>query len=406
MRKYKKAVVETTVEEQPVRSLLDELVLAGAHHMIQQALEAEVTEHVGRSRYERHANGVSKQYRNGWGTQRHLTLGCGRLDIQVPRLRQKFESSIVGRYQRLSPQMRALIPELYLHGLALGDFRQCFDSIVGAQAPLSESSIVRLKQDWEADYRRWKQRPLEAKYLYVCADGVYPKAGPKDEQMAVLVLVGLNQRGEKELLAIEEGYRESFESWCDVFRDLKRRGLRWIGLVIADGVPGLWKAQGDVFPMARRQRCLVHKMRNVLDKVPLKMHDEILNALREIYHARSKEQALAAVQSFKDRYGRGYPKAVASLEEAQEMLFGYFLFPPQHWKSIKSTNVIESMFSAVKLRTDAARRIPRRDSALYLVFKLLTSQQHRWKKIHGHKLVAQTIEQLQSTKNAKLRIAA
>ena len=406
MAKYKKPAPEANGDQRPIQSLLDELVLLGARQMIQQGLEAEINERIGRERYERHGIGQEKQYRNGHGKERRLTVGCGTVPIRVPRLREAFESAIVGRYQRLSPQMAALLPRVYLHGLAVGDFQQCFQALLGHDAPLSGSSIVRLKQQWEADYHLWKKRPLAANYLYVWADGVYPKAGPKDDQMAVLVVVGLNCHGQKELLALEEGYRESAESWREVFRDLKRRGLRWIGLVIADGVPGLWKAQRDVFPTARRQRCLVHKMRNVLDKVPLRVHEEVLQALREIYHARSKDQALVALQAFVARYGKLYPKAVDSLKEAGEMLFSYFLFPRQHWKSIKSTNVIESIFAAVKLRTDAARRIPRRDSALYLVFKLLANQQLRWKKIHGYKLVAQTIEYIQSTKHAKLRIAA
>jgi transposase-like protein len=345
MAKYKKPAPEANGDQRPIQSLLDELVLLGARQMIQQGLEAEINERIGRERYERHGIGQEKQYRNGHGKERRLTVGCGTVPIRVPRLREAFESAIVGRYQRLSPQMAALLPRVYLHGLAVGDFQQCFQALLGHDAPLSGSSLV---------------------------------------------VVGLNCHGQKELLALEEGYRESAESWREVFRDLKRRGLRWIGLVIADGVPGLWKAQRDVFPTARRQRCLVHKMRNVLDKVPLRVHEEVLQAL----------------QAFVARYGKLYPKAVDSLKEAGEMLLSYFLFPRQHWKSIKSTNVIESIFAAVKLRTDAARRIPRRDSALYLVFKLLANQQLRWKKIHGYKLVAQTIEYIQSTKHAKLRIAA
>ena len=263
---------------------------------------------------------------------------------------------------------------------------------------------MRLKQQWQAEYEQWKKRPLDAEYLYIWADGVYPKAGPKDEQMAVLVVVGLNRRGQKELLAIEEGYRESFESWRDVFRGLKHRGLKWVGMVIADGIAGLWKAQRDVYPAARKQRCWVHKMRNVLDKVPKKAHDDVLQALREIYHARSEKQARAAVRLFGVRFRSLYPKAVDSLFQALEAMFSYFIAPREHWKSIKSTNVIESMFSAVKLRTDAARRIPRRDSALYLVFKLLTDQQPRWHKIHGYGLVVQTIELMQQ--RHKVRIAA
>jgi putative transposase len=271
---------------------------------------------------------------------------------------------------------------------------------------LSETSILRQKQQWESEYQAWKKRPLDKEYLYVWADGVYTKADPKNEQIAVLVLIGLNRKNEKELLAIEEGCHECVESWCEVFRDLKRRGLRWIGMMIADGVPGLLKALRDAFPTARRQRRWVHKMRNVLDKVPQTAYDEILQVLREIYHASSKDQALGLVKSFVAHYGHRYPKAVACLQESLDVLFSYFHFPRQHWKSIKSTNVIESLFSAVKLRTDAARRIPKRESALFLVFKLLLNQQQRLKKIHGFRLVSQTIELVQLTKNSKLRIAA
>jgi putative transposase len=406
MKKYQKKRPQATEKQTNQRSFLDELILLGAQQMVQQALEAEVTEYLGRQRYERHSQGVEKQYRNGYAQERPLTAGCGSIGIRQPRLREPFSSAIVERYQRLSPHMTALIPELYLHGLACGDFQQCFQALLGSDAPLSASSILRQKQQWESEYQAWKRRPLDREYLYVWADGVYPKAGPKDEQMAVLVVSGLNRKGEKELLAIEEGYRESEESWREVFRDLKRRGLRWIGMIIADGVPGLWKALRDVYPTARRQRCWVHKMRNVLDKVPLTVHDEVLQALREIYHASSKDQALGLVKAFVVHYGHRYPKAVACLEESVDVLFSYFHFPRKHWKSIKSTNVIESLFSAVKLRTDAARRIPKRESALYLVFKLLLNQQQRLRKIHGYRLVPQTIESAQQTKNPKLRIAA
>jgi putative transposase len=205
-------------------------------------------------------------------------------------------------------------------------------------------------------------------------------------------VIGLNRKGEKELLAIEGGYRESEESWSEVFHDLKRRGLKWIGMMIADGVPGLWNALRDAFPTAQRRRRWVHKMRNILDKVLQTAYDEVLQALREIYHASSEDRALALVKAFVAKYGHRYPKAITCLNESLDVLFSYFHFPQKHWKSIKSTNVIESLFSAVKLRTDAARRIPKRESALYLVFKLLTNQQVRLKKIHGYKLVSQTID--------------
>jgi putative transposase len=406
MKKYKKAVEQTTPEQGPIRSILDQLVVNGAQRMVQEALEAELTEYLGRARYERHEPGTDSQYRNGHGKPRQLGVGCGTISVRTPRLREAFESSIVGHYRRMSPAVASLLPELYMHGLSTGDFQSCFSAFLGDGASLSSSSIVRMKEQWEQDYQHWKKRDLDREYLYVWVDGVYPKAGPKDEKMAVLVVVGVNRQGQKELLAIEEGYRESAESWRDVFRDLKRRGLRWIGLVIGDGIGGLWKALRDVYPVARQQRCWVHKMRNVVDKVPQQAHDDVLQALREIYAAPSKDRALGLLKAFRLTYGQRYPKAVASLDEAGELLFSYFAFPRRHWISLKSTNVIESLFSAVKLRTDAARRIPRRESALYLVYKLLMHQQQRLHRIHGYKFVAQTIELMQLKRNARLRIAA
>ena len=189
MKKYKKEQQQTTETRKTPKSLLDELVLLGAQQMVK----------------------TEKHYRNGFARKRHLTAGCGSFGIRVPRLREQYNSAIVDRYQRLTPGITELIPQMYLHGLASGDFGQCFGAFLGSEAPLSETSILRQKQQWETEYHAWKKRPLEKEYLYVWADGVYPKAGPKDEQMAVLVVIGLNRKGEKELLAIEEGYRESAE---------------------------------------------------------------------------------------------------------------------------------------------------------------------------------------------------
>jgi transposase-like protein len=254
----------------------------------------------------------------------------GTFPVRLARLREPFESQIVQRYQRQTQDVGQMLPQLYLHGLATGDFRDALQGMLGEEAPLSGPTIVRLKAQWEEEYRQWKKRKLEPEYLYIWADGVYPKAGPKDESAAVLVVVGLNRKGEKELLAIEEGYRESFESWRDVLRDIRRRGARWIGLLIADGLEGLPKAMRDVFPMAKRQHCFLHKMRNVLDKVPAKLHDEVLHALQEIYHARSKDTALGLKRSFIARYGREYPEAVRSLNDAGDHLFSFFDFPKRH----------------------------------------------------------------------------
>lgn len=407
MPRYKKKSEETSQSSNPILSMLDQLVLRGAYQLIHEALEAEVEEILGREKYERtETSAPTKKYRNGYSKERNLTLSCGSIKVQAPRLRETFESQILGRYQRLSPMMQKIVPEMYLHGLSAGDFSQCFQAFLGPQAPLSETSILRMKEEWEAEYVLWKKRPLEKEYLYVWADGVYPKAGPKDDSMAVLVLVGLNSKGEKEILAMEEGYRESKESWQDVLRDLKNRGTKWIGMFIADGALGLWKAQRDVFPQSKSQRCWIHKMRNILDKVSNRHEDEVRELLREMYHSSSAEHTKKLINVFRQRYFKLYPKAVHCLEESAGMLLTYFQFPKQHWKSIKSTNVIESMFSTVKLRTNAARRIPRRESALYLVFKLLLTLQPRLRKIQGHKLVAATIDQMRTSTKSKLRMVA
>jgi len=288
MPKYRKAVAQASSSETIVAPLR-ELILGHLEMWIPQLVDEEIAEYLGRKPYDLHQEGQERHYRNGYHKERSLTTGIGTVQVRLPRLRKPFASQIVRRYQRSTDEVQRMLPELYLHGLATGDFRDALGMLLGAQAPLSPTSIVRAKAQWEESYRRWRARPLEAEYLYVWADGVYPKAGPADERMAVLTIVGLNRKGCKEILAIAEGYRESFESWRDVLRDIKKRGVRWIGLLVSDGLPGLAKALRDVFPTAKRQRCFIHKMRNVVDKVPDKMHDEVLEAVRAMYHASTRD---------------------------------------------------------------------------------------------------------------------
>jgi putative transposase len=413
MTKYKKQKRQTTRKPKKhetksvVHQTLDEHVRQAIAEKLPEILELELQEYLGRQRYEHHLPGVVKQYRNGYGQERFVSCGCGSIGLRIPRLREPYESQIVGRYQRMSDAVKATLPELYLHGLATGDFSQCMHMLLGADAPLSDSTIVRLKTRWKQDYEHWRERKLESDYLYVWVDGVYPKAGPMDERIALLVVVGLNRKGEKVLLAIEEGPRESADSWRELLRKLKRRGVQWIGMVIADGIEGIWKALRDVYPQARQQRCWVHKMRNVLDKVPQHAQEEVKHALRAIYRATSLEKALKAKGRFIRLFQNRFPKAVASLEEAGDRLFSYFTFPHLHWRSIKSTNVIESLFSTVKLRTDAARRIRKQESATYLVFKLLITAERRLNRIRGYKLVPETIDTFKDQMtHALLRIAA
>lgn len=354
--KKKKVFERKVIEPREHLGYVDALSRVAIETKLQEALEAERDEIVGRAWHEHHRGQGPLQYRNGYSEPRQLTCECGGVQAQMPRLRQAYESAIFGKYERLTPAMKNLLPRLYLRGLATGDFEPAFGWLWGEDAPLSASTIVRLKEQWEKDY------------LYVWADGIYPKGGPIDETLALLVVVGVNRQGQKQLLAIEEGYRESEDSWSDVFRSLKRRGVEWIGLVTGDWIAGLWKALRSVFPFARHQRCWVHKMRNILDKVP---------------------------------------KAVRSLEEPSEALFSYFRFPPQHWKSIKTTNPIESIFATVRLRTRAARRLRSRVSTVCLVFQLLKHSERRLNRLRAYRFVAETIDTMRPQKlNTRKRIAA
>lgn len=404
-RRKRKIFDVVGVTPQEGRSFVEDLARSQVQTELQRALEVERDEVVGRAWHAHHQDGTPLQYRNGYGDPRCLHCGCGQVALQMPRLREPYDSKIVGKYERLTPALKELIPQLYLHGLATGDFQQALGWLWGEDAPLSGASIVRLKERWEEDYRRWKEQRLEEEYLYTWADGIYAKGGPVDESLAILVVVGVNRQGQKKVLAIAEGYRESEESWTDLLRDLKRRGVRWIGLMIGDGIDGLWQGLREIFPKSKRQRCWVHKMRNVLDKVPKKAHDEVLEALREIYNAKSQKDARILTAAFIGRYRGLYPKAVQSLQEAGEALFTYFLFPRQHWVHLKTTNPIESLFATVRIRTQAARRMRSRVGATCLVFQLLMNSERRLRRIRAYTLVADTIDQLRA-KGIKARKAA
>jgi len=397
-----------------VYSLVESLAREGIQEKLRDALKAERDEIVGRGHYEHAVTEPRSQqealpvvYRNGYHKKRCLVCGCGTVDVRVPRLENPYESAIVPRYERMTPEMKALLPELYLHGLSTGDFEPAMGWLLGEGAPLSTATIVRLKAGWEAQYKAWKERKLDKEYLYVWADGIYPKGGPIDENLCLLVVYGVTRTGTKELLALEEGYRESEESWKGVFHDLKERGLAWIGLVVGDGIKGLWKAVREEYPRSRRQRCWVHRMRNILDKVPDKAYDEVLEHLRAIYHAKSEKESRSLIREFVARYQRVYPKAADCLMDSCESLLTYFSFPRCHWKSIKTTNPIESLFSTVKLRTKAARRMRTRMTTVCLVFQVLKLSDRRFRRINGYTRVAPTIDAMNKSKHSsKLRNAA
>lgn len=373
---------------------LERLAREGARRMLAAALEQEVAEFLGRGRYER-GEGKRAGYRNGYHRPREVAVGLGRVQIRAPRVRdteEPFESQIIQRYERASSSVKQLIPSLYLHGLATGDFEPALRGLLGESAPLSPSSVVRLKAQWEQEYTAWKERPLAARYAYVWVDGLYLKAGLGEEKAALLVVIGVNEEGQKETLTMMEGYRESADSWGEVLRDMKQRGVQQIGLATGDGNLGFWAALHDVFPSTSEQRCWFHKMANVLDKMPKNKQPEAKTMLRDIYQAPTRGEAQLRMDRFADRFSERYPRAVECLRTDQEALLAFYAFPKEHWKSLRTTNPIESVFSSVRLRTNATRRMRTAQTALYLVYQLVRYAGKRWRRIDGAELVKKVLD--------------
>ena len=398
MAKYRK-LTDSTRGNRPSEGTdwagdLDTIAREGARRMLVSALDAEVTEFLGRPRYERAETGLG--YRNGYGKGRQVTLGSGTVRVRAPRVRdseEPFASQVLPAWQRRSRAVKELIPELYVQGLATGDFEPALRGLLGESAGLSPSTVVRLKAQWEAEYETWRTRSLhDHQYVYLWCDGVYPKAGLQGDKTAFLVILGVNEQGEKEPLAILEGYRESTESWAEVLRDLKTRGLTDPKLFCGDGGLGLWGAINQVYPKADQQRCWVHKMRNVLVHFPKRLHGEVKRRLRQMYEVKTKAASLALMAEFAQIYGREYPRAVECLRKDQPSLLTYFSYPQEHWLSLKTTNPIESIFATVKLRTNAARRIKSPRSALYLLFQLILRAQKRWRCINAPHLVTKVLD--------------
>ena len=357
--------------------------------MLARALEIEREEFLGRTSYQRGAE--FRGYRNGYAPARTIGTGMGAVSIRQPRVSdvpegaEPFTSEIVERYERRTPTQARLLARLYLEGLATGDFEPVFRELVGRTAALSPSSILRLKQEWADEYRLWRCRPLQERYVYLFADGLYLKAGLEKEKTALLVIVGVRADGRKELLAMEEGYRESTVSWTEVLRGLRDRGLTEAPLLaVADGALGWWAALDNVFPSTRHQRCWNHRSLNVIDKLPRRLHAETRTALHQLYAAPTRADCTRLRAELCTRLRlQGQEDAAACLERDWEDFVSFYDFPEEHWVHLRTTNPIESIFSGVRLRTNAARRMHVRENALYLVFKLVTRLSLNWRAING-----------------------
>jgi len=378
-----------------VQQTLDELARQGARQMIAAALELEVAEYVSRWRHLRDEQGHALVVRNGKGQERTLTLGVGPIVLQPPRVEdrrpeQRFSSQILPPYMRRSPRLEAVLPVLYLRGLSTGDFAEALPVLLGPEAAgLSATTINRLLRVWQEEYQSWRQRSLSGQdYVYVWADGVYFQVRLEEDRLACLVLIGVRADGTKEVIALEDGYRESQESWASLLRELKRRGMPAPVLAVGDGALGFWGAVREVFPKTQEQRCWVHKIVNVLDKLPKRLQPRAKTMLHEIMQAPDRQSAEADITHFAAEFAARYPKAVDCLVQDRETLLTFFDFPAEHWVHLRTTNPIESAFAPVKGRTRQTKGAGSRQAGLALAYQLLLVTQGHWRRVNAPQLVA------------------
>jgi len=381
---------QTTTENQASRIVwnnLEEWVRKKVQEFIQSLLEEEVTELLARKKSERRkAVDSSPGYRNGYGKKRRLTLGCGTITLRRPRVRglkERFESRVLPFFARRSRGVSKLIPRLYLHGLALGDFDLALRGLLGNNAPVSASTAARLKEGWQAEWREWKRRSLEGlQVVYLWVDGVYVKAGLEKQKAALLVVIGGLLDGRKVVLAVEPGYRESIESWSEVLRDLKERGMNCPCLVVGDGTLGIWGALANIYPGALEQRCWNHKMVNVLDKLPKKLQGQAKRYLQDIVYSETCEEAEAERDDFvRWCQQEGYRRAGETLLRDWERMVTFYRFPQEHWRHLRTTNVVESPFAGLRLRTNAAKRYKKVENATAVIWKMLLLAEQRFHRL-------------------------
>jgi len=375
---------------------LDELARRGAQRMLAVALQVEVDEYIRCYAGERDENGHALVVRNGRSRERAIQCGAGELKIRAPRVHdkrpeRKFTSSILPPYMRKSPRLEEAVPILYLRGLSTGDFGPALSALLGeeALAGFSPTTVTRLLSIWQDEYKVWRKRPLTDKnYVYLWADGVHFNIRLEDDRLACLTLIGVLPDGSKEVVALEDGYRESTESWKTLLRDLKRRGMLAPKLAIADGALGFWAALRDVYPEAEEQRCWVHKIANVLDKLPKRLQPRAKTHLHEIMRAEGRETAQEELVRFQEEYEAKYPKAVDCLTKDTDTLFTFMDYPAAHWIHLRTTNAIESTFATVKARTRTTKGAGSRGAGLAMAFKLLTQAESRWRRVNSPHLVA------------------
>ena len=398
--KNDKLIGQKNPEVKTFTTTLEEGVRRGAQNLLMLALNEEVDAFCRRHEEKLGDNGHRLVVRNGRGKRRRLVSGAGLLEIELPRVddrvlenteEPRFQSSLVPPYLRRTKNIEELVPYLYLKGISTGDFTGVLEKLTGERVlGFSPESVVRLKQVWEADYKVWINRDLStSEYVYFWVDGIYFNVRLADERQCLLVIIGAKKDGTKELVAVEDGFRESKESWQSVLRDLKRRGLsRGPRLAIGDGALGFWAALNEEYPDTQTQLCWVHKTANALDKLPQSLQGKAKQMIHNIYLSPTKKEGEKAFDSFVQDFELKYPKAVDTLMKHRDRLLTFYDFPAEHWPSIRSTNVIESTFATVRLRTKKTKGCGSRIATLTMVYKLAESAEKRWRKLRGHKKMA------------------
>jgi putative transposase len=389
----RQGITGTVKPSRATYEVLEEMVRLKVQEYIQDILEEEVESFLGRKKSERNTMvDGTLGYWNGHGKSKKFSVMNGTISVRRPRVREteeRFESKIIPFFKRRSKEVGQLLPELYLHGLAKGDFELALRGLLGEGAPLSASSIERLKAKWQREYEEWKQLDISnLEVVYQWADGIYVKAGLEKDKAALLIIIGALTNGKKVFLACESGYRESKESWSGVLRNLTNRGIKLGRLTIADGHLGIWSALGELHPEGKEQRCWNHKIRNVLDCIPKRIRSEAGEYLKRIPYAETLSECKRFRDTFIDRYRKDYPKAAEKLLSDWDRMITFYSFPKEHWVHIRTTNVVESPFSSVRLRTDAAKRFKKVQNATTMIWKLLQVAEKNFRTLKGYWLLS------------------
>jgi putative transposase len=381
-------------------SLIDEIVREGARRMLAEALQAEVDAYIAAFSAERDENGRRLVVRNGYHDPREVLTSAGAVEVTAPRVndkrtdpgtgaRMRFSSAILPPWARKTPKVTEVLPLLYLHGLSSGDFVPALGQFLGSSAGLSAPVITKLTETWKAEQRAFAARDLsQSDYVYLWADGIHVNIRLEEHKLCLLVMIGVRADGRKELVALADGYRESAESWADLLRDCRRRGMTAPVLAIGDGALGFWGGLREVFPEAKEGRCWFHKIANVLAALPKSAHPGAKKALAGIWNAEDKNHALAAAKAFDAAYGAKFPKAAAKITADLDQLLAFYDFPAEHWIHLRTTNPIESTFATVRHRTKITRGPGSRAAGLAMAFKLIESAQDHWRLVNAPHLVA------------------